>query len=285
MAMKANYLKQLKFLFAMAVVMAYAQSTSAASSKWKLYNDCVKDKGRELDVLIDTCTKAIVGQAGNNNNLALIYMMRGNGYNLKKDYDKALDDYNQSIELDPKRPVAYLNRASAWANKREYEHAMSDINEVLSKHRKSAYAYYTRAKLWLMMENIEQAVKDGVYAARLNPSSPRLLNLSCWTRAIAGIDLEGAWFACAEALKRSRNWAEIYDSRSLVNLRLDKFEDAIKDADQALKIKPKLAGSLFVRGIAKLRIGYKEEGEADLTAAKHLEPDIEERYANWGVTR
>ena len=33
----------------------------------------------------------------------------------KKEYDKAIADYNEAIRLDPKDANAYINRGMAWA--------------------------------------------------------------------------------------------------------------------------------------------------------------------------
>lgn len=281
--MKAIYIKQLIILFVAMILITNMQLANAGTSKWKLFKDCTENKGWKPDKLIDICTKAIDGQMGNKKNLAAIYMMRGNGYEINHETDKALNDYNRSIELDPTRYDALLDRAGAWAAKGAYNRAISDVNTVIKKHFKFAMAYYFRSQIWLEMGDFKNAIKDSSYAVRLNPRSPRFLNMACWTKAVADVDLQNALFSCTKALRWSRNMAEISGSRSLVNLRLNKFEDAIKDANQALKIKPKLASSLFVRGIARIRLGQKEEGNADIAAAKEFEPDVEQRYANWGV--
>ena len=45
------------------------------------------------------------------------------------------------------------------------------------------------------------------------------------------------------------------DTRGFVYLKLDQIDNAIKDYDAALKLDAKLAGSLYGRGLAKLRKG------------------------------
>ena len=41
------------------------------------------------------------------------YRHRGDAYRLKKDYDRAVADYNQTIQLDPKDATAYYYRGLA----------------------------------------------------------------------------------------------------------------------------------------------------------------------------
>jgi hypothetical protein len=48
----------------------------------------------------------------------------------------------------------------------------------------------------------------------------------------------------------------------------------------AAALNPKEAGSLFFRGMAKLRNGDKTGGDADIASAKAMKPDIAEQYPN-----
>jgi tetratricopeptide (TPR) repeat protein len=77
--------------------------------------------------------------------------------------------------------------------------------------------------------------------------------------------------------------AGTYGERAFVYLKLGKIENAIADYDAALKLDPELAGSLYGRGVAKLR-GGDDSGNADLAAAKTVQSDIAEEFARYGVT-
>jgi hypothetical protein len=61
------------------------------------------------------------------------------------------------------------------------------------------------------------------------------------------------------------------------------IDRAIADFDVALVKHPKHAHSLFARGVAKVRNGDQAGGDADIAAAKAIEPRIEEEYARYGV--
>ena len=61
------------------------------------------------------------------------------------------------------------------------------------------------------------------------------------------------------------------------------YAKAIIDYDEALKANPDMAWSHYGRGIAKLRIGQKEAGEADLAKAKALDPKLHERAKKLGI--
>ena len=68
-----------------------------------------------------------------------------------------------------------------------------------------------------------------------------------------------------------------------MNLRRSQFDKAIADYDAALKINPKIAWSLYGRGIAELRKGLDAKGEADIAAAKALAPDLPKFAQQIGV--
>jgi tetratricopeptide (TPR) repeat protein len=69
----------------------------------------------------------------------------------------------------------------------------------------------------------------------------------------------------------------------LANLKSGNFDKAAADYDAALKLDPKLAASLYGRGIAKQKKGDIAGGEADLVAAKAIDPKIAETFAGYGV--
>ena len=72
----------------------------------------------------------------------------------KKDYDKAIADYDEAIELDPKDAVAYNNRGVAWYAKNEYDKAIADFNEAIRLDPEDAVAYINRGNAWYAKKRI-----------------------------------------------------------------------------------------------------------------------------------
>jgi tetratricopeptide (TPR) repeat protein len=67
------------------------------------------------------------------------------------------------------------------------------------------------------------------------------------------------------------------------NLRLQNFADAIRDYDAALSVNRDLAASLFGRGVAKIRAGNAEQGNADITEALKQDPEVAANMAKYGL--
>jgi tetratricopeptide (TPR) repeat protein len=68
-----------------------------------------------------------------------------------------------------------------------------------------------------------------------------------------------------------------------VYLRSGKLDKAIADYNAALKIDPKIAWSLYGRGVAEMRKGMTGQGEADMTAAAAIAPQLSETAKKLGI--
>ena len=84
------------------------------------------DKG-EYDKAIEDFDQAIALQP----DLAEACYNRGIAYYYKGEYDRAIEDYDQAIELQPDLAEAYSNRGNAYADKGEYDRAIEDFRKVV----------------------------------------------------------------------------------------------------------------------------------------------------------
>jgi tetratricopeptide (TPR) repeat protein len=84
--------------------------------------------------------------------------------------------------------------------------------------------------------------------------------------------------ACSRAIASKKYRGNIlsilYTNRGAEFGTKGELDRAMKDHDQAVKIDPKNALAFNNRGIAKLKKGDKEGGEADIARARQLQPDI-----------
>jgi tetratricopeptide (TPR) repeat protein len=108
----------------------------------------------------------------------------------------------------------------------------------------------------------------------ISPNNPSYLNNRCYQKGLAKIDLEGALSDCELSLKLRPGQSDAIDSKGLVLYQLGKYQDAVNTFDEALKISPKQAPSLFVRGLAKRKLGDSPGGDSDIAEAKAIDSDI-----------
>jgi hypothetical protein len=115
-----------------------------------------------------------------------------------------------------------------------------------------------------------------------DPRHAGALNNRCWVLAVLD-ELPAALKDCDASLRAAPNFADAFDSRGLVNLKLGFYKKAIADYNSALSQLrgAKRASALYGRGIAKQRIGNIAGAKPDIDAAKIIKPTIADDFALW----
>ena len=98
---------------------------------------------------------------------------RGYIYDGRRDYDRALADFNEAIRLDPNAAPAYFKRGIIYDHHRgDYDRALADYNEAIRLDPKYADAYELRAVIYLTKRgDLDRALADFNEAIRLHPES------------------------------------------------------------------------------------------------------------------
>jgi tetratricopeptide (TPR) repeat protein len=92
---------------------------------------------------------------------AEFYNNRGNEYREKKDYDKAIADFNKALELNFRPPESvYYNRGATYGLKGHDDQAMADFNKALELNPKLPPAYEMRAMLYFKKKEYDKAWND-----------------------------------------------------------------------------------------------------------------------------
>ncbi|MHB9294152.1 putative Cell division coordinator CpoB [Hollandina sp. SP2] len=99
---------------------------------------------------------------------------RGISYYKKGDLDKALEDLNQSIALDPERSWALSYRGLVWKNKGDLDKALSDFTQALRYEPEDHWILDQRGYCWFIKEEYDQAIADFSAAIAIKPDDPEL---------------------------------------------------------------------------------------------------------------
>jgi len=102
--------------------------------------------------------------------LALVLSNRATSRQLTSDFEGALRDYSEAIEIDPERANAYNGRCWAHAMLRRPARALADCDESLRLAPDDPYALDSRALAHWLMSRDELARADLERARALNPS-------------------------------------------------------------------------------------------------------------------
>ena len=98
----------------------------------------------------------------------------------KGDYQGAIADCNEAIELDPKNATAYNNRGYAKGKLVDYQGAIADYNKAIELEPKDAAAYNNRGRAKRELGDYQGACLDWGKAGELgNSGAYKLINEYC----------------------------------------------------------------------------------------------------------
>ena len=135
-------------------LLALALGGCVTSEAVSSYNKGVE--ARNLDTKITHYTKAIAADP----NFARAYNNRGNAYNRKGLYDKALADLTKAIELAPEDPAALVNRGIAYKNKGQFDRAIEDYDDAIHFKPDMVQAYGNRGNAFSLKGLYDKAIND-----------------------------------------------------------------------------------------------------------------------------
>ena len=150
-------------IIVMTTVVMFGFGGAAAADDWET---CAKAWG---DTAIAACTRAIGSPRFKDRDLVRLYYNRGIEYDEKRDYDRAIADYNEVIHLDPIYAKAYCDRGNAWRNKGDLDRAIADYNEAIRLDPKDAGCYKNRGVANLYAGSLSRALADLNQASELKP--------------------------------------------------------------------------------------------------------------------
>ena len=101
---------------------------------------------------------------------------RGIAWFTKGDYDHAIADYSQAIQLDPNLAAAYNNRGDAWRAKGDFVHATADFDRAIKLSPQFALAYDNRGLVSYQKQDYDRAIADFNAAIQLDPNNAHAYN-------------------------------------------------------------------------------------------------------------
>ena len=116
--------------------------------------------------------------------------MRGVVWKRKGDFDRAVADFSQAIELDPKSAMAYANRGDAWDEKGDRERALADLRAGDQSSIRTTPAPSRSAGLSSIATkgDLDRAIADYAEIIRIDPKSDDayMRRSEAWLRRATG---------------------------------------------------------------------------------------------------
>jgi serine/threonine-protein kinase len=102
-----------------------------------------------------------------NNGVAAILLHKGN-----RDDSQTLLFLQAVLILQPDSPFVYYARASFWAERKDYDRAIRDYDEAIRLDPTYAKAYNARGHAWAGKNDYDRAIRDYDESIRLDPGNP-----------------------------------------------------------------------------------------------------------------
>jgi len=102
-----------------------------------------------------------------NNSSPITYFEKGNDYFKQGDYQKAIEQYDEAIRLNPQYAKAYYNRGIAYYYLSQYEQAIQDFGEAIRLNPQYAEAYNNRGFAYETLGKSTEAERDFAKAKEL----------------------------------------------------------------------------------------------------------------------
>ena len=216
--------------------------------------------------------------------IAHAHVVRGLANARRGDNVRATVDYVAALAIDPHNVDALVNRAAILATGGKFELASADLDAALELRPENAVALYNRAYIHFARKEYDRAIADYSEAIRVEPTLAEAYTNRCLTRAIVGQDdLDAALSDCAIALAIKPNDLDARETRAFVFLKQEQAGLAMAEYDAVLKVAPKRAIALYGRGLARTKMGDRENGNADRAAARTLSRGIDRQFTAYGL--
>jgi len=212
---------------------------------------------------------------------AMAYYNRGTAYAKLKKHEEAIEDYNKAIALDPEYAMAYNNRGNAYNELKKHEKAIEDYNKAIALNPEDAMGYYNRGNAYDGLKKHEEAIEDYNKAIALDPEDA----MAYYNRGIAYDGLkkhEKAIEDYNKAIALDPEYATAYNNCGTAYAKLKKHEEAIEDYNKAIALDPEYAMAYYNRGNAYDGLKKHEKAIEDYNKAIALNPEYAMAYNNRG---
>jgi len=165
------------------------------------------------------------------------HTVKGGVYYDLKEYDKALECYDEALKLDKTYVTAYNNKGNIYANLKKYDKALECYNKAIELDSEYASAYYNKGYLYYNLKEYDKALEwydkaievDNEYVYAYNGKGYVYEGLKEYEKALEWYD---------KAVEVDENYVLAYRNRGNTYYILKKYEKAIADYNKAIALHP-----------------------------------------------
>jgi len=200
--------------------------------------------------------------------IQLAYYFRGLAFENMGQFEKAIEDFDRAIALDPYFRDAFLNRGTAFENMGRFDSAIENFDAAIALS-PSYEVYFNRGVTFEKTGQLAKAIADYRDAIALNPSRYEAYLAAGRVQGKSG-SFDKAIEYFTRAIVINPMYAESYNNRGLSYLYLGQDDRALEDFNKAIELDQTVAITYHNRGTLYLRTGNKRLAIADFQRACDL---------------
>lgn len=166
---------KLNFIAGATLAMVGALATASTANSAQLsrnWAQCVNKGGLfSAEMRLEGCAELILWGRETQRNLSIAYNNRGLAYEVMRDHDEAIADFDEAIWLDPKFAHAMYNRGISYVAKGDYVRAIASFTDAIRVDPKYALALDSRGSAYRSKGDYENAIADYSAAIKADPTS------------------------------------------------------------------------------------------------------------------
>jgi tetratricopeptide (TPR) repeat protein len=284
---------------------------------WKSFGTSSHQRSALMNAFLDRCKKVFIINPKSDGMSASDYAKRGNQHRHKREYQKAIRDYDRAIEIDPGTSAGvYLDRGLTWFLQSQVDKAITDYTRAITINPDFALAYNNRGMAYDSKAEYDKAITDYTRAIQIDPNyADAYNNRGCsWDRkgktekALAdhttSIELDPeyrlAYSNRGDIWQRKREHdkaisdyskaiqlgvadARIYKSRGTSLLLRRRYDEAISDFTKAMQMTPADTTVCYNRGVAWFAKSENEKATKDFNRVLSLDDQHANSHYNLGL--
>lgn len=170
------------------------------------------------------------------------YVNRGSAYLARREFDRAIADYDRALRLDKNLATAYGGRARAYRGKGDLEKALSDFDEAVKLDPKSAQLRFDRGAVYEAKGDVDRAIVDYNEAFERAPGSASAYNNRGVLLSAKG-DYDKALADFSKAIELDPKFADAFVNEAKAYREKQELDRAKQDLETALRLNPQLASA------------------------------------------
>lgn len=210
----------------------------------------------------------------NNPNNAINYIKRGQLYFDLHEFQQAIDDMNNALQLDDNQDEAYFWRGMALARDGQIDAGISDLSIYLERNPTSSLGYTKRGVRYIWKGDLKQAELDLRRAIQLDNNNAEAHDDIGVIHAQRG-DIKTAIKHFTTTLKIDPSYQKAWHNLATAEFINTNYEQALNHVNQSITLLPGSKNSLLLKGEILMALGRTSEAKKIIDDAEFL-PD-----GNW----